>query len=85
MNIAADPDSGTAPAPTCADTPKSRGRQVPAAANGNRLAESAALAIMLALAIGAAAVVCGVYSAFDDASFGIGGSTLSRILALAGF
>lgn len=40
---------------------------------------------MAVLAVAAAALVCGVYNAFDDEWFGMSGSTLSRILALAGF
>jgi hypothetical protein len=40
---------------------------------------------MLVLAAGAAALVCGVYNAFDDGWFVVSGSTLSRMLALAGF
>ncbi|WPG40917.1 hypothetical protein [Variovorax sp. EBFNA2] len=49
------------------------------------LADAAALAVMAIVALGAAALVCGVYNAFDDGWFGMSGSTLSRILALAGF
>ncbi|AGU52941.1 hypothetical protein VAPA_2c03810 [Variovorax paradoxus B4] len=85
MNIAAESGGGAAPAPSCADAPEPRGKDAPAAASGNRLADAAVLAIMGVLAIGAAALVCGVYNAFDDEWFGMSGSTLSRILALAGF
>lgn len=85
MNIAAESDVGAAPSPLRADAPKPRGKDVFAATSGNRLAEAAALAIMLVLAAGAAAWMCGVYNAFDDEWFGMGGFTLSRILALAGF
>ncbi|KLN53206.1 hypothetical protein [Variovorax paradoxus] len=85
MNIAAESGGGAAPAPSCADAPEPRGKDAPAPASGNRLADAAVLAIMGVLAIGAAALVCGVYNAFDDEWFGMSGSTLSRILALAGF
>ncbi|WP_369656576.1 hypothetical protein [Variovorax sp. V213] len=72
-------------APSRAGAPQPPGAQAPAAPGRARLADVAALAVMLLLAIGAAALVCGVYNAFDDEWFGMSGSTLSRILALAGF
>lgn len=85
MNIAAESGGAAAAAPACAEAPEPRSKEVPAAASGRRLADAAVLAIMGVLAIGAAALVCGIYNAFDDEWFGMSGSTLSRILALAGF
>jgi len=72
-------------APSCADAPQPPGAKAPAAAAGARLADVAAVAVMLLLAMGAAALVCGVYNAFDDGWFRMSGSTLAHILALAGF
>ncbi len=84
MNIAAESGGGAAAAPSCADAPEPRGKDLPAA-SGHRLADAAVLAVMAVLAVAAAALVCGVYNAFDVEWFGMSGSTLSRILALAGF
>ncbi|MDP9927969.1 hypothetical protein [Variovorax paradoxus] len=72
-------------APSCADAPQPPDAQAPAAAGGARLADVAVFAVMLLLAMGAAALVCGVYNAFDDGWFRMSGSTLAHILALAGF
>ena len=83
MNIAAESDGAAAPAPPCANAPTPPGEERPAATR-RCIADAAVLAIMGALALGAAALVCGVYNAFDDEWFGMSGSTLSRILALAG-
>ncbi|WP_192325727.1 MULTISPECIES: hypothetical protein [unclassified Variovorax] len=85
MNIAAQSDAGADPAPSRDEAPRPCGAQAPATAGGTRLAEAAVLAVMLVLAAGAAALVCGVYNAFDDGWFVVSGSTLSRMLALAGF
>jgi hypothetical protein len=85
MNIAAESGGAAAPVPPCAGAPEPRGKDLPAAASGHRLADAAVLAIMAVLAVAAAALVCGIYNAFDDEWFGMSGSTLSRILALAGF